>query len=407
MRLRKLVALGRLWRNLSCRSAVVLLWILFFHSGEIRCGAEGDPPRAAQPSRAPAKPWGELEYENIPLENSANLFLDAAERTKAPRWVFRSVTPAQLTELFTGCALPAAQGSFLLATNHWEILSNGIAISPPEELVMGLSQSARQRIYHALAPDRENYVQYFPFRFPLGTLDEHLADCHLPGDKLEMLRGLTYTNAGALCLCLDAPLQKRLATNEFQALIRALYSIPAVDLRLHIGGNADVDTLVRYWGHGGREKRIRPLLESLARVRGGGSVSVGQLFPAFARLRLDTFPDPESDAEADREDCVFTALNFFNEQADYSFEDATKAHDALHSGYAPIQGPPTFGDLVFLIDPAGVTAHVCVYIAADVVYTKNGANHLQPYVLMRIPEVLAFYPVEGSWNLVIFRKKGL
>ena len=35
--------------------------------------------------------------------------------------------------------------------------------------------------------------------------------------------------------------------------------------------------------------------------------------------------------------------------------------------------------------------HVCVYIAENFVFTKNGVNPGQPWVLMRLPDILPPY----------------
>jgi hypothetical protein len=48
---------------------------------------------------------------------------------------------------------------------------------------------------------------------------------------------------------------------------------------------------------------------------------------------------------------------------------------------------------------------MCVYLAADVVFTKNGANAIQPWVLMRIPEMLGVYQRLQPYQIVFYRRK--
>ena len=367
---------------------------------------QGDGPRINL--KTPEKPWGRVEYKSIPLEDSSEVFLDGSERLKKPKWIFENYSSRQLAELLDSCFLNDHQKAFVLDTNHWEALTNGFAISPPDELIRGLSKETRQCLYPALARSSPaNYVQNYPFRFPPTDFDERIAESGLPAKKIELIRSLTYTNSGFLCLCVDEPLQGLFTTNEFQMLVKTLYSIPSVCARLWVMPDSNIEALVKYWGRGGRAKAIRPLLESLARIPEGGSINISYFLPPFARLRLYTFPDPATDPMVAKEDCFFTALNFFNEQPDRQYLDNNNTRRALQTDYHPVKGNPMFGDLVTLLDPAGNAIHACVYLADDVVFTKNGANYLQPWVLIRIPDMMAYFPSEKSIYMTIFRRNGM
>jgi hypothetical protein len=54
-----------------------------------------------------------------------------------------------------------------------------------------------------------------------------------------------------------------------------------------------------------------------------------------------------------------------------------------------------------------MAAHMCVYIAADVVYTKNGVDPKQPWVLMRMKDLLALYTSDQPQQWRVFRKNGV
>ncbi|MDB6059388.1 MAG: hypothetical protein JWO95_3232, partial [Verrucomicrobiales bacterium] len=75
--------------------------------------------------------------------------------------------------------------------------------------------------------------------------------------------------------------------------------------------------------------------------------------------------------------------------------------------YAMVSGQPTFGDLITVINGQGDALHVAVYIVEDVVFTKNGVNTLQPWVLMRMDDMMSYFPSSEPLNLVILRKKDL
>jgi hypothetical protein len=353
-------------------------------------------------------PWGNLEYRRIPLENYEEQFPNGPGRSRSQRWVFENYSHQQLAELFNSCDLTDAQKAFLLDTGRWEALADGYAILPTDELILGSSRASRQRIYSILARSAKNEYQSVPFRFPLDGFDEQFADSGLSRERIEMLRELTYTNDGVLCLCVDEALQRSLTTGEYQCLIKTLYTVPTWRVGLIVMPTSDIDGLVKYWGRGGREKTIRPLLQSLARTPNGESINISSLLPPFARLRLYSYPDPENDPLANKEDCFYTALNFFNSQPDPKLADSENATKVLNANYYQVRGSPVFGDLIALRDSTNNNViHICVYVADDLVFTKNGVGFFNPWVLMRIPEMLAVYASENPPHMLLLRRKDM
>jgi hypothetical protein len=229
------------------------------------------PHSAPAPRDGPAPltggkgPWGTLELQRIQLQNSEEMFGDRESRLKPTRWVFENYSELRLSELLLSCELSERQRAILLDTKHWEVLSNGYAISPGDDLVMGLSRSTRQRLFPLLAKSQQNYPQCWPTRFRPDGFEEEFAESGLPLERIQAIKGLTYTNQGYLCLCVDRPFLTSLPTNEFQNVIRTIYSLPTYSVRLRVSPDSDIDELLKYWGKGRSEKTTRPLLESLAR----------------------------------------------------------------------------------------------------------------------------------------------
>lgn len=351
------------------------------------------------------KPWGDLEITSIPFENSEEVFLDRAQRLKKPEWVFEPATLAQVQQFFQTLDLSEEQMRELLATNSWSVQASNCTLRPSQELVLSLNRSAREKIYDVLGRCSSNYSQCFPFRFAPNRFEERFANSGLASDTVQFVRNLCYTNEQLLSFCdLDIAVEK-LKKSEFDGLIRVLYAVPTVRLRLRVRPDSNIDQLATYWGKGGREHRIRPMLESLARLPGGDSLAIAYLLPGAARLRLYTFPDIARDAKEAREDCFFTAMNFFNRYADDRFFDKANSRQALQNDYAMVTGAPSFGDLITLINSQGDALHVAVYIAEDVVFTKNGVNVLQPWVLMRMDDMMSYFPSPEPVRIAIFRKK--
>jgi len=98
-------------------------------------------------------------------------------------------------------------------------------------------------------------------------------------------------------------------------------------------------------------------------------------------------------------------MNFFNEHPDMRYLDAAYVRSSLHDHYELIHDNPWFGDLVTMLSPSGDAVHMCVYVADDYFFTKNGMNPLAPWVLMKIPDMLLYFPSEEGHRMVIFRRR--
>jgi len=367
-------------------------------------------PRSGLPAQAatavPRGPWGELEYTRFTLEEPADYLPDSRRRLDRATWFFEHQSADDVRALLSAADIAPALQAQLLETNRWQVEPMGVRVSPSTEVLVQLGREARQRLYALLRRSDFNPLHQHPFRFRSGAFDEWFADRGLPAVKLALVRSLTFTNrGGALCLVDIDVLQQALTTNQFRAVFESLYAEPSVLVKLRVDAKSDIDALLRYWGQDGRGRSLRPLLKSLARLPGGGSINIVALLPPFARLRLYTFDSTNEVAGAER-DCFWTAMNFYNDPPDARLFDSAYALSRLSQDYAPAASPRQLGDLLVLVDDSGRTVHACVFIAADFVFTKNGADYLQPWVLMTIPDMLARYATDQPAQLHTLRRKG-
>jgi hypothetical protein len=359
---------------------------------------------AVQP--AAAGPWGHLEAFQLPLANPEGVYPDRAERMQKPRWIFEGVSAEAVVRFVNSCDLLPFQKKALLNQQIWTITPEACVISPPEQLIWSLGCRAREQIYSVLARNPANYSQSFPFRFSPTGFDLQFAQAGLPPAKVELLKRFTYRKSDELCLSDLEPLQMLLAPADFERVVDTLYSVPAWSLRLRVTPGTDVDALIHYWGSHGRESLIAPVLKALPKVPGGGGINVSYLLPPFARLRLYTYPDSGSDPTAQLQDCFFSSMNFFMDPPNTNFFDPVYMQKVLESEYDQVTDDPAFGDLVVLLDGKGFGKHMCVYLADEFVFTKNGMNHAQPWVIMRLGDMLNFYCAPGKPpNILFLRQK--
>jgi len=350
-------------------------------------------------------PWGKLEYVPIALDRPEDYFTNDFSRSVKTMWSFGNYTEQQLVSLLDSLHLTHSARSYLMNRQHWEMLPRSIRISPPPEVVLSLDPDTRIRLYEILALHPENVPQTTPFRFRLNGADAWFADCGLSKEKLELVRRLTYPHQGNLCFA-DATTFSQIATpEETKCLIRGLWRFSTFVIKIRIDPATDVDALMRYWGTMGTGRAYQPLVESMSRVPEGTTINLSYFLPPFARLRLYTYPNPR-DTNIVHQDCFWSAMNFFNTTPDNRFFDPEHIQKVLRSDYARVSGEANrFGDVLLLLGKDNRALHMCVYLADDVVFTKNGANTQQPWVLMKLPEMLGEYESEKPFDIVTYRRK--
>jgi cell wall-associated NlpC family hydrolase len=85
--------------------------------------------------------------------------------------------------------------------------------------------------------------------------------------------------------------------------------------------------------------------------------------------------------------------------------------ETLNRDYNNILTPTQLGDTIFLATRDGVPVHAAVYIADDIVFTKNGGSLTQPWILMHMQDMLdtyaVKYPRSGPLKIFYYRKKTL
>lgn len=353
-------------------------------------------------------PYGRIEAVQVPLANADGAFPDRERRLASPRWFFEDFTEARLTRFILSCALRPWEQRALLDKGTWTILTNGVVISPSEQLIWSLQPQSREQIYSRLAQSSQNFPQCFPFRFPATSFEERLKHSDVPEAQMEKLKRLMYPESGSWCFTDLQAAKEVLTPEQFNGLVETLYQVPTYILRLHIEADSDIEAMTKYWGKGGREKLISPLLTSIARVPGGGTFNLVYFLPPFARLRLYTYPYTWKDSSVRKQDCFFTSMNFFNSSANTNFYDRDYTAKVLRSDYVAIQENPSFGDVVALANGRGEIVHTCVYIADDFVFTKNGVDPEQPWVLMKLSDMLVlYYPTDHSGHITFLRRRDM
>jgi hypothetical protein len=355
-------------------------------------------------------PWGQLEYVRIAIEPPEELVYITPADEAPTRWAFKGFDQGRLAEFLRTAGMPAEQIALLQTWAKPDAAAGGVVVTPPPEFVLGLESKARSRIYAELARFPENESQRFPFSMRPQFIEERFEASGLAPHIIADIRKMLYSFEDFLLLADVNVILPRLAgRREKVRVLKTLARKNTMVARLMLDEKTDVEKIVNYWAFGGRAKDVRPLLESLRRVPGGAKIDIAHLLPQFARRRLYTYPYPSDSAMDARRDCHWTSLNFFNSTPDDRYGDPAVAQQVIHASYYPISLGATLGDLVLVTTPKGEVVHSAVYIADDIVFTKNGAAFSQPWLLMRLDDLLtffsSFYQNEGKLKAIFYRKR--
>jgi len=344
-------------------------------------------------------PWGRVEYYPTHIEPPDEFILTDYTVVDPRPWVFPGYTDGRLAALWQAAGLDQATMDALADPARRDRTKDAIVIRPPREVLIGLRPETRATIYAALAEFAENLGQQNPYRMRADVAAAWLADSGLPEDAVALTHRLLYRRGVAMCLS-DEDLVLPLLTTSAQRAkyIKTLSRKTGLVVQLVIEPGTDVEPLVHYWGRGRRSKDLRPLLQSVARRPNGGVLDLLHLLPPFARTLVFTYPLPSNSETDPSRDCHWTSFNFFNESADDRFLDLAHVRTTLLSDYYIVTGPPAFGDIVMVVR-AGTAegVHSCVYLADNLVFTKNGPAFSVPWLVTNLDTVLAFYsstPVE-------------
>lgn len=353
-------------------------------------------------------PWGEVQYTRILIEPPEDMITNNYGNEPAPRWIFVGYKEEKLGALWTAAQLSDKQRAAINDRAHWQVTPQGITISPTTEFILGLSPASRAKIYTALAAFTENPAQYEPYRFRADSSEEWFADSDLDPQTIAAVKKLLYRRGTSLLFSDQQVVLPTIPSlDERTQLLKTLARQSTLLVKLRVRSTSNVDALAAYWGRGPRSKDLRPLLQSLRREGNGTLIDITHMLPQLARSLLYTYPSPNAAGVRSYIDCHWTALNFFNSQPDPAFNSIENVSKAFHDNYYTTTGKLTFGDILMFVKRDGTVIHSCVYIADDIVYTKNGADPDSPWILMTLPDVKAFYPSEDPIDIQHYRAKAI
>jgi hypothetical protein len=74
--------------------------------------------------------------------------------------------------------------------------------------------------------------------------------------------------------------------------------------------------------------------------------------------------------------------------------------------YLPVSPPYAYGDILFFLrEDDGNAFHSCLFLADDLVFTKNGRNQLIPWIISTLKDVSSIYLASTPGTIQAYRRK--
>jgi len=263
---------------------------------------------------------------------------------------------------------------------------DGCIAVPPDAVLARLTEPQRLGIFRAMREYPQAMLLNAPFARPVNRRP-FWEDPGLTEATREVLRAGSFIDGDTryfsdlTWLCHRVP-----DAAERAAFFRTLRARSALDATVRVRSVGELDRAVAWWGVHGREDAVRARL--LASMRDGDAgVPLRELLPPFARARYGTFPNRDT-----RFDCFWTALNFFSPTGEGGALLDSDAFDATTARWTQVPlDQLRFGDVLVFRTEAGATVHAAVYLAEDLLFSKDGWTMHRAWELVRIARERVVY----------------
>lgn len=350
-------------------------------------------------------PWGHIEYQPIYLEAPEWIIDQFPLPSTQPRWCFPTANKEDLRRFLGEAGVDKALIERWVGDVRCQVIDGFVTIFPTPAEVESLSGQSRSNIYPELAKVPLNEFFSQPIYITANSVEEWLHGSALPPEIVALIGKLAYIDGGALLFSNLATLLSH-AESETQARqwLKEITRTKALLAHLRVGPGDDLQAIAKYWSAGLRRKDVLPLLESVAETPGGQRLDLTHLLPAQPRKLIYTYPSPDVALMGQSPNCHWSSLNFFNFFSQNIYLDLKLAATGVLANYSPVPQAEALGDVLFFLDKDGNAFHSCVYVADNLVYTKNGDNPLAPWILMTIDDVKQIYLRKTGAKISVFRK---
>jgi hypothetical protein len=353
--------------------------------------------------------WGRLRCAYIYLEAPKQLIENFPLPNTQPRWGFPEALRNDLPALFQRAGLPEIVSQSLLDPKTSVTSEGMIFVFPRGADIEAMSPETRSFLYTELSKYQINEYYVDPVLVIGQTVKEWYRTSKLRPELIQKIDQLSYKRGETIAFS-DIPYLLSFAQTDSEArtIFKAMTRTRGLMVKIEADHDTKIDEVVGYWtlGIGLRRKDVEPLLQSIIDTDGIEALPLSHMLPALVRKLLYTYPSLDMGKNGILPDCHWTSLNFFNYDPHEYLLDSRLATSAVLEKFEPVNPPYKYGDILFFLSNAtGDAYHSCVYLADNLVFTKNGRNLLSPWLIMKREDVEKIYLYRGDGKIQGFRRK--
>jgi hypothetical protein len=351
-------------------------------------------------------PWGDMEYYYIYLEPPDRVVDDMVLPEPSTKWCFPGGTEASVRAILDEAEIPVELQNYLLDAEHRAQQGEVLTVFPPLPDLLAMTPTQRAALYGELAKNALNKFCAEPIVIPDNDAETWLAQSRLRPELREMVMKMIYTRGETLCFS-DLPAVMSMVQSEKEArdVVQTLWRKRTLMLQLNVRTQSEFTEAVRYWSGDGRNTEVESIIVPAADSEGIERLDCVHLLPALPRRYLYSYPTDELTMTAKLPDCNWTSLNFFGATPFIYHTDAQLLTQRLREAYDAVEMPYRLGDVLVLMGPGDIFLHSCVFLADDIVYSKNGESRLEPWLLTKLDDVKRGYAAKGPVVVKGFRMK--
>jgi len=379
-------------KSLVCLILINFLWVA---------------PSFGYTRKANPGPWGELTVSNIYLEAPDSVIDVAGKPDPVPRWTFPNSSTTLVKDLLIKSGVNLALVERLTSSDYLKISGTEIVIYPKLEDLLQIKGIVRDKLYTEISKYPQNDYYTDPVFILSGDVEEWLSEASLNANQKDVVRQMVWRRGDALVfsnvgILLSYAQNNEEIKNTLRAITRCMSLVVTKKFPLK---SEQREVFLNYWIGNQTESPRMTFVKSVSKEKDlNDSIDIMHFLPAIMRERLYTFPSIKDGAKGRLPDCHWTSLNFFNLSPRDYYRNTSMAAIQLTQAYNQVSAPYQFGDVLCFTDN-GEGLHTCVYIADNIVLTKNGENILAPWVLLTLEDVSKIYKRSATTQIQGYRLK--
>lgn len=352
-------------------------------------------------------PWGELIVSNIYLEAPDSVIEVVGKPDPVPRWNFSGASPSIVKDILVQSGVELALVERLTSADQLKASGTEVIVYPKLEDLLKIKGVVRDKLYTQISKYPQNDYYTDPVFILSGDVEEWLSEVSLNANQKDVVRQLVWHRGNALVFSnVGVLLGYAQSNDEIKNTLRAITRCMSLVVNEKFPLKQDQrEVFLRYWIGNQPESPRMAFIKAISKENDiNDTVDVMHFLPVIMREKLYTFPSLKDGAKGRMPDCHWTSLNFFNLTPRDYYRNTSLAAIQLTQSYNQVSAPYQLGDVLCYVDN-GEGLHTCVYIADNIVLTKNGENILAPWVLLTIDDVSKIYKRTPTTQIQGYRLK--